>query len=80
MYKWAKDNGCLIDENWSTYHGSKVHIRLPTIEPEEIEKFQQYAFKKFYFRLKYIIRRISKIRTIYDINFYIQAVKSLLKL
>jgi anaerobic magnesium-protoporphyrin IX monomethyl ester cyclase len=80
MYKWAKENGYLMDENWETYHGSATHIKLPTIEPGEIEKFQQYAFRKFYFRLRYIIARIFKIRTKYDIQIYVQAFKSLLKL
>lgn len=80
MYKWAKDNGYLMDENWETYHGSKVHMQLPTIAPEKVEKFQQFAFKKFYFRLRYILSRIIKIRTIRNIKIYIQALRSVIKL
>jgi len=80
MYKWAKDNGYLMDENWETYHGSKAHIKLPTIEPENIEQFQKHSFKKFYFRIRYIISRILKTRTIYDLQMNIQAFRSVIKL
>jgi anaerobic magnesium-protoporphyrin IX monomethyl ester cyclase len=79
MYAWAKKNGYLMDEDWDTFHGSKAHIRLPTIAPEEIEQFQQYAFKKFYVRPRYLLGRIIKIR-MHDIKLYARAIKSLLKL
>ncbi|GAI41980.1 unnamed protein product, partial [marine sediment metagenome] len=80
MYRWAKEKGYLMDEDWFTYHGSKAHIRLPTIAPEKVEEFQRYAFRKFYLRCKYILTRLLKIRTIYDIQMYVQAFRSLIKL
>jgi len=80
MYKWAKEKGYLMDEDWFSYHGSNVHLRLPTISPEKIEEFHKYAFKQFYFRPKYIISRLSKIRTKHDIQFYLQSFRSIFKL
>lgn len=80
MYEWAKENGYLMDEDWFSYHGSKVHLKLPTLSPEKIEEFHKYAFKQFYFRPKYILSRLSKIRTKYDIQFYLQTFKSFFKL
>lgn len=80
MYKWAKEKGYLMDEDWFTYHGSNVHLGLPTISPEKIEEFHKYAFRQFYFRPKYIMSRLSKIRTRHDIQFYLQSFLSIFKL
>jgi len=80
MYEWAKENGYLMDEDWFSYHGSKVHLKLPTLSPEKIEGFHKYAFKYFCFRPKYILSRLSKIRNRYDIQFYLQTFRSIFKL
>lgn len=76
----AKENGYLMDEDWFTYNGSKIHLRLPTIFPEKTEEFNKYAFKRFYFRPKYIMSRLSKIRSKRDIQFYLQSFQSIIKL
>jgi len=47
--------------------------------PKELKDMERYAFRKFYLRPGYIIKRILKIRTLEDINRYVKGGTALIK-
>lgn len=65
LYRWAKQNGYLIHEDWTEYELGRPVIKLPTVSPEEISKFYKKSFKIFYRRPKIIWRRIKKASSIH---------------
>jgi radical SAM superfamily enzyme YgiQ (UPF0313 family) len=80
IYEWAKENGYLLSEDFSLYTGSKCLMDLPTVSPSTVEEFALYAWKSFYGRPGYIMGRLFKIRSIYDVRAYFNAFLSLLKI
>ena len=74
--KWGK----LVTEDLEEYNCFKV-----TWLPEgyksiaEMEKMQRYAYRKFYLRPSYILKRIIKIRSLEDIKRYIKGGAALVR-
>ena len=46
---------------------------------EELKNMERYAYRKFYLRLSYIMKRILKIRSFEDIKRYIKGGTALVK-
>ncbi|MEL6182593.1 MAG: radical SAM protein, partial [Myxococcota bacterium] len=61
-YQWAKDNGYLATENfdeWLTDEGGhRCVLNLPGLQPEDMEQFCEQAFRRFYLRPEYIMRKL----------------------
>tara|TARA_Y100000590_G_scaffold470321_1_gene663684 strand:- start:1388 stop:2980 length:1593 start_codon:yes stop_codon:yes gene_type:complete len=74
--KWGK----IIENNLEVYNGWKV-TWLPHgyNSPEELEDMERYAYKKFYMRPSYILKRILKIRSFEDLKRYIKGGIALIK-
>ena len=68
---------------YGTLHGaySKYSLWNPVFVPhgykdiEEISRMERYAMKRFYFRPKYIIGRLKKIRSLDDVMRYMRGLK-----
>jgi anaerobic magnesium-protoporphyrin IX monomethyl ester cyclase len=58
-YKWALENKYLATENFSEWltpeGGHRCVLNLPGLTPKQIENFCEKAYKKFYFRPKYML-------------------------
>ncbi|OGS35407.1 MAG: hypothetical protein A2474_04130 [Elusimicrobia bacterium RIFOXYC2_FULL_34_12] len=67
MFKWAKEKGILITENWNEYDLSKPIMDLPTVKPEDVIKYYNKAYKDFYIRPGYLLNRVLKIRNLSDV-------------
>lgn len=67
MYEWAKKEGYLKTEDWTQYNFSHPVMELPTVSSDKVEEYYKKSFRRFYFRPKYIFRRLYKV-TAYDIN------------
>lgn len=67
MYKWAKQNGYLLTEDWEKYDLSTAVMNLPTVAPETVEQYYRKAHRDFYGRPKFILKRLLKIRSIGDL-------------
>ena len=65
LYRWAKQNGYLIHEDWTGYELGQPVIKLPILSPEEILKFYRKSFKIFYRRPRVIWRIIRRASSIY---------------
>jgi len=74
--KWGK----FIEEDFEKYHQWDV-TWLPEgyNSVEELKNMNRYAFRKFYLRPGYIIKRIMKIRSFEDIKRYIKGGRALVK-
>lgn len=79
MFKWAKENGYLLTEQWSEYDLSEPIMRLPTIDEGTVKRYYKIAFRRFYFRTGYLLRKILRIRSFEDIKMNVSAFVSLLK-
>jgi radical SAM superfamily enzyme YgiQ (UPF0313 family) len=75
MYDWAVKNNKLLTTNWSIYDQSHHIMNIPGATPEEIDIQYKLAYKSFYHRPKYILRRLLMLRSIYDIKNALKAVK-----
>jgi anaerobic magnesium-protoporphyrin IX monomethyl ester cyclase len=77
IYKWAKENGYLISEDWRDYSFDKSVIRLPTIHPKTVDRYLKKMYRSFYFRPSYMFNRLLKIRGLNDIKMCLKAVGAL---
>jgi radical SAM superfamily enzyme YgiQ (UPF0313 family) len=68
MFDWADKNGYLLTYDWRKYDLSKQVMRLPTVGNEEVEYFYRYAYKKFYLRPGYILKKIFRLRNLLDLQ------------
>jgi radical SAM superfamily enzyme YgiQ (UPF0313 family) len=62
MHAWAKSNGYLLTEDWNEYDLSRSVMRLPTVAPEIVDRFYRKAYRRYYFRPRYIVRRLWRLR------------------
>jgi radical SAM superfamily enzyme YgiQ (UPF0313 family) len=79
MYEWAIKNNKLLTTNWSLYDQSHHIMNIPGATPEEIDALYKLAYKSFYHRPKYILRRLFMIRSFYDVKNAFKAVKMTLR-
>jgi len=66
LYDWAVKNNYLSTKQWDEYDWGEVILNLPTVSPEKVKEYYKLAFRKFYLRPRYILRRLLKIRTLND--------------
>ena len=77
LYLWAKEKGYLSEKTWDQYDYSQYTVKLPNLSEEKVREYYKKAYKRFYFRPKYIVQRLLKTRSYYDIKENIFAVKGL---
>lgn len=63
LFYWAKDRGYITTFNWDDYSMSNVVLNLPGLPPQKLQFYYELAHRRFYFRPRIIIRRLSHIRT-----------------
>jgi radical SAM superfamily enzyme YgiQ (UPF0313 family) len=65
FYNLAREKGWLKSDNWEDYSGEKAVIEYPQVlSQKEIEKASRDAYKKFYLRPKYVIKKIKKAKSV----------------
>lgn len=78
MFGWAKQNALLLTFDWDEYDLSKPVMKLPDISADEIANYCRMCYKKFYFRPRYIIKRMLRlIRSPAEINVIFDGARSL---
>ncbi len=78
MFDWALKNGYLRTLDWSEYDLANSVMELPTISTEEIHRMYRIAYRKFYFRPRYLLRRLRTLRSWNEIKMNLQALRSIL--
>jgi radical SAM superfamily enzyme YgiQ (UPF0313 family) len=60
-YKWADENGYLATKDFSQWlnheGGHRCVLNLPGLSASEIEHFTERAYRRFFFRPKYVLRK-----------------------
>jgi len=86
LYKIAKSEGKVIHSNYEHYTSlidaeeTKLHYLPEGMEERELKNSIVQAYRDYYFRPSFIMRQAFSIRSVYDINRYWQAFKSLVSL
>jgi radical SAM superfamily enzyme YgiQ (UPF0313 family) len=75
MFEWAKKNNYLATQNWDDYDLSEPIMTLPTIDGETLKKKYKQAFRAFYFRPKFIIKKLLTVN-IFQINALLEGAKA----
>nr|MBP7216690.1 cobalamin-dependent protein [Candidatus Omnitrophota bacterium] len=68
MFSWAKEQGYLVHEQWDKYDLSDPVMRLPTITEETIKEKYAQAYRRFYFRPRFIAKKIKDIVLLRDVS------------
>jgi anaerobic magnesium-protoporphyrin IX monomethyl ester cyclase len=81
MYQMIKERGTLLVDDWSNFHHTlgKMLYRYPgTATPEEVEEMYRKAHNEFYFRPKYMMKQILKIRSLEQIRIMLRGLKAIM--
>lgn len=77
LYETAQREGLIDGDYWKQFTLGLRDDRLPYFVPDA-EKWVRKAYRSFYFRPNYIVKRLFKIRSWDDVKKHIQAAKGLL--
>jgi anaerobic magnesium-protoporphyrin IX monomethyl ester cyclase len=61
MFDWADKNGYLLTKDWDDYDLAHPVMNLPTVSAERVHEFYSKAYRKFYLRPRYIIKRVARL-------------------
>ena len=69
FYQYLVKNNYLKTKDWSKYDPMKAPVyEYPNLSSQEILEAHYHALRSFYLRPSYIIKRIMKIRSLYDLK------------
>jgi anaerobic magnesium-protoporphyrin IX monomethyl ester cyclase len=73
LYKYCKENGLLIHEDWQRYSPKMgdMFIKLDDIDERELYELLKNANRGFYLRPSYIVKSLFSVRSLNDLKFYI---------
>jgi radical SAM superfamily enzyme YgiQ (UPF0313 family) len=64
FYDYCKNEGYLVDDSDEINPLGKSMISYPRLSKERLEKLQRWAYRSFYLRPQFILRRLSRYRSI----------------
>ncbi len=76
MFNWAKENGYLRTLDWNDYDLANSVLELPTASSEQVNEMYKTAYREFYFRPSYLLRRFLRLRRWDDFKCNVQAFRS----
>lgn len=79
LYNWAYHNNHLVSSDWSDYDLSKPVMNVPGLSSDRIACYYKLAYKAFYLRVGYFIRRLYRIRGWDDLRNNIEGIRFFLK-
>ena len=59
LYERALQEGWISQPDFKTFNQDHALMRLPTITPEEVNRYRALAYKRFYFNLGSIVRTVK---------------------
>lgn len=78
LFNRYEKEGVIITKDWSRYSKEPV-IALDELSPDYLRQIRIYAYKKFYLRPSYIIRKLLKTRSLSELKDYVSIGMSLLR-
>ena len=82
LFTWAAENGYIDENYWKNYLLGKETNPAPALSTDElpeyvVDEYISLANKKFYLRPQYLMRRVSKIRSVAQLYRQLQMAKGL---
>jgi radical SAM superfamily enzyme YgiQ (UPF0313 family) len=78
MFDWARKNGYLKTTDWTHYDLANAVLELPTVSSRVINEMYKTAYREFYFRPRYLLRRMLRMRSWGDIKSHVRALRSVM--
>jgi len=78
MFEWARRNGYLRTLDWNYYDLANQVLELPTVTRDDVNRMYRTAYREFYFRPRYLVKRMLKMRGWTDIKANYRAFRSIL--
>ena len=66
FYNFCKEKNYLVDESENIDPIKKSMVSYPLLKNGELEQLQKYAYRSFYLRLGYVLRRVRSYRNLKD--------------
>ncbi|MEN8262921.1 MAG: radical SAM protein [Nitrospirota bacterium] len=73
LYDWSMEQGIVMHRKWVSYDLSHSVLKLPTVGPDTVEQYYSTAYREFYMRPGYIIKRILSLRSGYELKTHMMA-------
>jgi anaerobic magnesium-protoporphyrin IX monomethyl ester cyclase len=80
LYRDAQERSLVKHTQWSLYDLSHAILELPTVSSEMVQQYYHKAYRAFYLRPVYILRRVLSIRTKDDFMTYWSAFTGILSM
>jgi anaerobic magnesium-protoporphyrin IX monomethyl ester cyclase len=80
LFNWAEKNHYLLSRNWRDFDLSKPLIRTPDLNEGIVKRYYKTAYRRFYLRPGYLIRRLLRIRTLDDFKQNVEGVLTMFRL
>lgn len=78
MFDWAKERDLILSYDWDDYTLAKPVMKLEELSVEEIQDLYKVMYRGFYFRPKFMIKKLFSIRSISDLEVMFSGFKALL--
>lgn len=72
FYDTASKNNWIVADNWSRYELNQAIISTIKLPAEDLKRARIMAYRRFYLRPRYILKRLNKIRSFKDLSFAIK--------
>lgn len=79
MFRWAEENDLLLTKNWEDYDLSRPVMKLPTVDPEVVQRFYDSAHRRFFLRPKFILKRLWQLRSPTELASAVRGLRMILK-
>ena len=79
LFDWADSHGYLKTKKWDEYDLYTMVMNLPTVTEQEVQDFYSRAYRVFYFRTGYLLKRLFKMRSWLEFKQNLQAFIIMLK-
>jgi radical SAM superfamily enzyme YgiQ (UPF0313 family) len=67
LEEMGKKNGWITTEDYAKYELNQPILNLPTLSVEDLQKARSRAYREFYLRPAYILKRLRKIKSLKDL-------------
>ncbi|HPP79181.1 hypothetical protein, partial [Methanospirillum sp.] len=68
----------ILTYNWDDYDLSRQIMKLPNMSVEETYQLYKLMYKKFYYRPKYLMKKIASIRNKEDVFILLDGLRALI--
>jgi len=64
LYEQAQQNGWLATRDWTRYEQNFSVLRTPEFTSDDVERVRRWAYRRFYFRPKTVLRTVRRLKTV----------------